>query len=262
MAVELKNSEFGNIMHCLANEKMFSFAKDLIENIRKNYGAKDVVKLMSLRNSIAENSPMMVMINKISKLDSSKMSMLDSNLYNEEKENIISIWNMMVNDEVFDVDILSPNKQKQTILHLCIQSNMFEFFKMICRSNYVFNVFDIFNDPISTPLIQIFNEDFLTEVLIEHSKKKFCLETRKIVLWHICKQNFNNAFHCIKESMPRDEFLVIINLTDNDENNSSMIAAKEASDMWCDCKIISLAKDFRFINFSGDKVPSFGVSYL
>ena len=80
MAVELKNSEFGNIMHCLANEKMVNFAKDLIENIKNNYGAKAVVKLMSLRNSIAENSPMMVMISKISKLDSSKMSMLDSNL--------------------------------------------------------------------------------------------------------------------------------------------------------------------------------------
>ena len=137
----------------------------------------------------------------------------------------------MANHEVFDVDILSPNKQKQTILHLCIQSNMFEFCKMIYRSNYVFNVFDIFNDPISTPLIQIFNEDFLTEVLIEHSKKEFCLETRKIVLWHICKQNFNNALHCIKESMPLEDFLVIIKLTDDDLNNSSMIAAKEASDM-------------------------------
>ena len=26
-------------------------------------------------------------------------------------------------------------------------------------------------------------------------------------------------------------------------------------DMWCDSKIISLAKDFRFINFSDDEVP-------
>ena len=138
---------------------------------------------------------------------------------------------MMANHEVFDVDILSPNKQKQTILHLCIQSNMFGFFKMICESSYVFNVFDIFNDPITTPLIQIFNEDFLTEVLRDHSKEKFCLETRKIVLWHICKNNFNNAFHCIKESMPREDFLVIIKLKDDDLNNSSMIAAKEASDM-------------------------------
>ena len=31
---------------------------------------------------------------------------------------------------------------------------------------------------------------------------------------------------------------------------------------WCDSKIIPLAKDFRFINFSGDKVPFFSVSYL
>ena len=132
-----------------------------------------------------------------------------------------------------DIDILSPNKQKQTILHLCIQSNMFELFKIICSSKHVdsANVFDILNDSNSTPLIQIFNEDFLTSILFEHSEKKFCFETRKIVLWHICKKNFNEALHCIKESMLQEDFLKIIMLKDDELNNSSMMAAKEASDM-------------------------------
>ena len=33
-------------------------------------------------------------------------------------------------------------------------------------------------------------------------------------------------------------------------------------DILCDSKIISLAKDYRFINFSVDEVPFFNVSYL
>ena len=138
------------------------------------------------------------------------------------------------NDEMMtDVDVLSPNEQKQTILHLCIQSNMFELFKMICNSKHVDSakIFDILDDSKTTPLKQIFNEDFLVEVLSEHSEKKFCTETRKIVLWHICKKNFNEALHCIKESMPQEEFLKIIMLKDDELNNSSMMAAKEASDM-------------------------------
>ena len=135
--------------------------------------------------------------------------------------------------EPFDIDILSPNKQNQTILHLCVQSKMFELFNMICSSKHVDSakVFDILNDTASTPLIQILNEDFLKKVLSNHSGRKFCLATQKIVLWHICKNNFNEAFHHIKESIPQDEFLNIIMLADNDYNNSSMIAAKEASDM-------------------------------
>ena len=133
-----------------------------------------------------------------------------------------------------DIDILSPNKDKQTILHLCIQSNMFELFKMICSSKHVDSskIFKILDDSNTTPLKQIFNEAFLKAVLSEHLEKKFSPETLKVVLWHnICKKNFNQAFHCIKESMPQDEFLKIIMLKDDDWNNSSMIAAKEASDM-------------------------------
>ena len=133
----------------------------------------------------------------------------------------------------FDFDILSPNTQNQTILHLCIQSNMFELFNMICNSKHVDSaeIFDILNNFNATPLTKIFDEDFLKTVLSDHSERKFCRETLKVVLWHICKNNFNQAFHRIKESMPQDEFLRIIMLKDDDWNNSSMIAAKEASDM-------------------------------
>ena len=224
MAVELKTSEFGNIMHFMANENMINSAKDLIEKIQDLYDAKTVTKLMFLRNSISENSPIMLMI--------SKMSMRDEKLYNEEKAIINSIWIKYVNDEVFeeverhnkfsmskiDFDILSPNKQNQTILHLCIQSNMFELFKMICSSNHVDSakVFDILDDSNTTPLKKITDEAFLKEVLSEHSEKKLCLETLKVVLWHICKNNFNQAFHCIKESMAQDDFLNIIMLNDDD----------------------------------------------
>ena len=152
--------------------------------------------------------------------------MRDVNLYNEEKAIINSIWIKYVNDEVFeevekhnkfsmtkiDFDILSPNKQNQTILHFCIQSNMFELFKMICSSNHLdsADVFDILDDPNATPLKKIIDEAFLKEVLSEHSEKKFCLETLKVVFWHICKKNFHQAFHSIKESMSQDEFLNII----------------------------------------------------
>ena len=110
---------------------------------------------------------------------------------------------------------------------------MLELFKMICNSKYVDSakIFDILNDPNGTPLTKIFDEDFLKTVLSDHSERKFCLETLKVVLWHICKNNFNQAFHRIKESISQDEFLNIIMLEDDDLNNSSMMAAKEASDM-------------------------------
>ena len=92
MAVELKTSEFGNIMHSIANEKMVNFAKDLIEKIQNQYDSNTASKLMFFRDSFVENSPIMVMI--------SKMSIRDKDLYNEEKGEIISIWSMIVNDEV------------------------------------------------------------------------------------------------------------------------------------------------------------------
>ena len=92
MAVELKTSEFGNIMHSIANEKMVNFAKDLIEKIQNQYDSNTASKLMFLRDSFVENSPIMVMI--------SKMSIRDKHLYNEEKDEIISIWSMIVKDEV------------------------------------------------------------------------------------------------------------------------------------------------------------------
>ena len=92
MAVELKTSEFGNIMHSIANEKMVNFAKDLIEKIQNQYDSNAASKLMFLRDSFVENSPIMVMI--------SKMSIRDEHLYNEEKDKIISIWTMIVNEEV------------------------------------------------------------------------------------------------------------------------------------------------------------------
>ena len=234
MAVELKSSEYGNIMHCVANQNMINFANDLIEKIQNHYGAQTVTNLMFLRNLLTENSPMMIMI--------SKMSMMNRNWSTEDKDKIISIWSACFNDEVFEemekdvmtcIDILSPNKQKQTILHLCIQSKMFELFSMICGSKYVDDtkIFNIFDDSNSTPLKQIFDEAFLKTVLSQHLERKFCLETQKIVLWHVCTNNFNEAFHFIKESMPQEDFLKIIMLEDDDSNNASMMAAKEASDM-------------------------------
>ena len=107
---------------------------------------------------------------------------------------------------------------------------MFELFSMICCSEYVDDtkLFDIFDDSNSTPLVQIFDEAFLKTVLSQYLERKFCLETRKIVLWHVCTNNFNEVFHFVKESMPQEEFLKIIMLNDNDSNNASMIAAKEA----------------------------------
>ena len=95
MAVELKTSEFGNIMHSIANERMIDFAEDLIKKIKNHYDDMTVTKLMFLRNSVLENSPIMVMI--------SNMSIREKHLYNEEKDKIISIWTMIVNDEVCTV---------------------------------------------------------------------------------------------------------------------------------------------------------------
>ena len=83
MAVELKTSQFGNIMHSIANERMIDFAKDLIGKIQNHYDAMTVTKLMFLRNSVIENSPIMAMISKMN---------------NEEEEKIISIWTMIVNE--------------------------------------------------------------------------------------------------------------------------------------------------------------------
>ena len=82
MAVELKTSEFGNIMHSIANERMIDFAKDLIGKIQNHYDAMTVTNLMFLRNFVMENSPIMAMISK---------------MYNEE-DKIISIWTMIFNE--------------------------------------------------------------------------------------------------------------------------------------------------------------------
>ena len=83
MAVELKTSEFGNIMHSIANERMIDFAEDLIKKIRNQYDDMTVTKLMFLRNYVIGNSPIMAMISKMN---------------NEEEEKIISIWTMIVNE--------------------------------------------------------------------------------------------------------------------------------------------------------------------
>ena len=83
MAVELKTSEFGNIMHSIANERMIDFAEDLIKKIKNHYDDMTVTKLMFLRNSVIEDSPIMAMISKMN---------------NEEEEKIISIWTMIVNE--------------------------------------------------------------------------------------------------------------------------------------------------------------------
>ena len=80
MAVELKSSEFGNIMHCVADQNMIDFAKDLIGKIQDCYGAQTVTNLMFSRNSVAENSPIMVMI--------SKMSARNRNWSNEDKDKL------------------------------------------------------------------------------------------------------------------------------------------------------------------------------
>ena len=72
---------------------------------------------------------------------------------------------------------------------------------------------------------------FINNITSLNQLKTFCTETLKIVLWHICKKNFNEALHCIKESLPQEDFLKIIMLKDDELNNSSMMAAKEASDM-------------------------------
>ena len=110
---------------------------------------------------------------------------------------------------------------------------MFELFSMICSSEYVDDtkIFNIFDDSNSSPLVQIFDEAFLKTVLSQYLERKFSLATRKIVLWHVCKNNFDEVFHFVKESMPQEEFLKIIMLEDDDSNNASMMAAKEASDM-------------------------------
>ena len=83
MAVELKTSEFGNIMHAIANERMIDFAENLIKKIKNHYDDMTVTKLMFLRNSDFENSPIMAMISKMN---------------NKEEEKIISIWTMIVNE--------------------------------------------------------------------------------------------------------------------------------------------------------------------
>ena len=83
MAVELKTSEFGNIMHSIANERMIDFAENLIKKIKNHYDDMTVTKLMFLRNSDFENSPIMAMISKMN---------------NKEEEKIISIWTMIVNE--------------------------------------------------------------------------------------------------------------------------------------------------------------------
>ena len=82
MAVELTPSQFGNIMHSIANERMIDFAKDLIGKIQNHYDAITVTKLMFMRDSVIENSPIMAMISKMYK----------------EEDKIISIWTMIVNE--------------------------------------------------------------------------------------------------------------------------------------------------------------------
>ena len=125
------------------------------------------------------------------------------------------------------------NDQKQTILHFYIQSKLYDLVNIICSSKYLdpAKIFDIFNDVDSTPLIQILDEAFLKTILKKYSWNVFFPEIQKTVLWHICMYNFNEVFHLIKESMPQDKFLKVVMIQDAAGNNSSMIAAKVASDM-------------------------------
>lgn len=247
MAVTLKSSLGENIMHFMAKENLIDFAINLIETIEKSFDRITATELMFSRNLMGRNSPMMIMIQR--------MYMKSKSLSKEEKDKIISIWNTCVenpwvkvpatnllcikgpesfNDGIIEEDnVLSANDQKQTILHFCIQSKVYDLVNIICSSKYLDSarVFDIFNDVDSTPLTQILDESFLTAILSKYSIARFSSETLKNVLWHICKKNFNEAFHFIKESMLLKNLLSIIMLTDDDDNNSLMMAAKVASDM-------------------------------
>ena len=248
MAVTLKSSLGENIMHFMAKENLIDFAINLIETIEKSFDRITATELMFSRNLMGRNSPMMIMIQR--------MYMKSKSLSKEEKDTkIISIWNTCVenpwvkvpatnllcikgpesfNDGIIEEDnVLSANDQKQTILHFCIQSKVYDLVNIICSSKYLDSarVFDIFNDVDSTPLTQILDESFLTAILSKYSIARFSSETLKNVLWHICKKNFNEAFHFIKESMLLKNLLSIIMLTDDDDNNSLMMAAKVASDM-------------------------------
>ena len=246
MAVNLKSSGGENIMHFMAKENLIDFAINLIGTIEKSFDRITATELMFSRNLVGRNSPMMIMIQR--------MYMKSKNLSDEEKNKIISIWNTCVENPWVKVpatkilcvkggiieeekptltDILSANDQKQTILHFSIQSKMYDLVNVICSSKYLDSakVFDIFNDVDSTPLIQILDEAFLKTMLKKYSWNVFFPEIQKAVLWHICISNFNEVFHFIKESMPQDKFLKVVMIQDDEGNNSSMIAAKVASDM-------------------------------
>ena len=244
MVTKLCNSRNENIMHCMAKENMIIFTKHLIEKIQK-YNAPTAFSLMFSRN-VDGNSPIMAMIQK----NSGSV---------EEKNLILSIWNTCLDSESlkelspneqqqFQDTILSSNEQQETILDLCIQFKMHDLFIAISRSDCFDpeKIFYIFNDPSSTPLKKIFDEAFLKTVLLKYSSSQyswgdFSRETQKIVLWHACKKDFNEVFQFIKESMPQHEFLEIIMIQDDDSNNSSMIAAKEASEMVLNSLLSTLA---------------------
>ena len=254
MAVNLKSSLGENIMHFMAKENLIDFAMNLIETIEKSFDRMTATELMFSRNLLGRNSPMMIMIQR------------NKNFSDEEKDKILFIWyrcveNPWVKGPALKIlrakgpestnggiikgekptlpafkegfQLLSANDQKQTILHFSIQSKMYDLANHICNSKYLDSarVFDIFNDVDSTPLTQILDEAFLKTILKKYSWNVFFPEIQKTVLWHICISNFNEVFHFIKESMPQDKFLKVVMIQDKDGNNSSMIAAKVASDM-------------------------------
>ena len=99
------------------------------------------------------------MINSAERLPLSNTFIRRQNML--EKENIIlSIWRSCDENDCFSDDILSPNKKKQTILHLCIQSRMYKLFEVICSSKHLNSRkrFEVFNDAETTPLKQIHDE--------------------------------------------------------------------------------------------------------
>ena len=219
IACNLKNARNENIFHSLAMKNGLKEAISLINFMNDLKVTPSITAELLMSPNAAGNSPLMSFIRNSTEEDSLSQLWL---ICEQELKNTSS------------ARFLLPNCKQETILHLCGEAEKYGLFEKICFSENVdrAELKDVLNS-VKTPLKTIKSqfEDLFQKLLVFVDWTILDFDCQKVILWHVCKNNFNNAFHFMRKGMELKKFLDFIMLEDEDGNNASMLAAMNASDM-------------------------------
>ena len=217
----IKNDRNENIFHSLAIKNGVKEAKTLISFMNDLMVTPATIAELLMSQNKANNSPLMSFIKN-----------------NAEQDYLLELWNICEQEleNIPSHDILSHNSRQETILHLCGEAGHYELFEKICFSeNIQKEDIKIILNSTKTPLqtIKCNFEDLLQKLqdFIDWAILEDFSDCQKMILWHVCKNNFNNVFHFIKGRMKHKKFLDFIMVEDENGNNASMLAAMNSSDM-------------------------------